>query len=83
MSKIIRNMGKIDRIVRLFAALLAALVAGFSFQSGFLSPILGIIGIVMAAIMILTSAVAICPLYLPFGINTLEKKKETGKTGLD
>ena len=57
------NVGALDRIVRLvFAAILVAL---FAFAP---SPIRWI-GVI-AAIPLLTGAIAFCPLYSLFGINT-------------
>lgn len=64
-------MGSTDKAIRL---LLAALVAIFYFTgtiNGLMAIILGIFAVIFA----LTSFISFCPLYLPFGISTLKKKK--------
>ena len=60
------NVGCSDRIIRLVIAVVAALLAAFVVKSGALAIVLWIV----AAIMLLTAVVRVCPLYLPFGINT-------------
>jgi len=65
-----QNMGTTDRIVRLGVALLIAVLYFTGIISGTLALILGILAIVFA----LTSFVAFCPLYLPFGLSTIAKK---------
>ena len=61
-----KNMGTADRVVRLSIAgvIAAAYFAGII--SGTLAVILGIIAVAF----ILTSLVATCPGYMPFGIST-------------
>ena len=61
-----KNMGIIDRTIRVLIALglIGLLCAGII--TGPLSMILT----AFAVIFILTSALAFCPLYLPFGIKT-------------
>jgi len=64
-----KNMGLIDRIIRV---LLAALVAVLYFAgqlTGMAAIILGII----AVIFIITSAIGFCPLYVPFKLSTMKK----------
>ncbi len=60
------NMGGMDRKLRIGLAVVLAVVAYFV---GFGST-LGIIALVLAAVMVVTSAVGFCPLYRIFGINT-------------
>lgn len=67
-----KNMGSADRIIRL---IIAAIVAILYFTNT-ISGTFGIVLITIAAIMVLTSFVRFCPLYLPFGINTNKKKHE-------
>lgn len=64
-----KNMGTVDRIVRvLIAALIAALY--FSGQiSGTLAIVLGIVAIAF----LLTSLIGWCPAYLPFHISTCKR----------
>lgn len=72
-SKIIRamkkNMGTIDRIIRIAVAIIIAVLYFTGQITGTAAIILGII----AAAFILTSLVGTCPLYLPVGLST---KKE-------
>lgn len=60
------NMGGMDRKLRIGLAVVLAVVAYFV---GFGST-LGIIALVLAAVMVVTSAVGFCPLYRIFGITT-------------
>jgi len=65
-----KNMGTIDVIVRL---VIAALVAVLYFIH-VLSGTTGIILLIIAGVLTITSILGICPLYLVFGINTRGKK---------
>ena len=60
------NVGSTDRTIRLVIAVVAALLAAFVVKSGALAIVLWIV----AAIMLVTALVRVCPLYLPFGIST-------------
>lgn len=62
----IRNMGNIDRIVRVIVALLLGFMIVTQVLTGVLAWIAGIVAIVFVA----TSAIGFCPLYLPFGVKT-------------
>lgn len=61
-----KNMGAIDRIVRVVVAII--LIALYAL--GYISGTLGIILLVLSGVFILTSLITTCPLYLPFGIST-------------
>ncbi len=63
------NMGGNDRKIRIGVAVVLAVLAYFV---GFGST-LGIIALVLAAVMLVTSAVGFCPLYTLFGINTCKR----------
>jgi len=63
-------MGKFDRISRVIAALIFAYLFFTDAVSGFLGNTL----LVLGAVFLLSSLVSFCPLYVPFGINTCEKK---------
>ena len=65
-----KNMGTIDIVIRIVIAILIAIL----FFTKVISGALGIVLLVLAVIFILTSLFGFCPLYLPFGINTKEKK---------
>ena len=64
--KIEKNVGTIDRIVRL---VLAVALATLYFTDA-VPGTLGIVFLVLAVVFALTAAVSICPLYLPFGLST-------------
>lgn len=61
-----KNMGNIDRGLRVVIALVVAVLYFAGLISGTVAIILGI----LAAVFILTSLVGTCPLYLPFGLST-------------
>ncbi len=65
-----KNMGIADRVIRTILAL--AMIALYA--TGTITGTLGIILIVASVIFLLTSLISFCPLYLPFGLNTLRKK---------
>jgi hypothetical protein len=61
-----KNMGSMDKGIRfLVAAVLVVL-----YLTGTLTGTLGIIGLVVAAVFVLTSVVSFCPLYTLIGVNT-------------
>jgi len=62
-----KNMGKIDRIIRLIVG--AGLVS-LLFLVNNNWRYVGILGIVL----LITSAVGVCPLYMPFKIDTRKNK---------
>ena len=65
-----KNIGSADRIVRvIIAVIIMALYA-----TGIVEGTTGIILLALAGILVLTSFVSFCPLYLPFGISTLRRK---------
>lgn len=64
------NMGNLDRVVRVIAAGIAIVLYFMNIISGTVALAL----LVVAAIFILTSIVSFCPLYLPFGVSTTDKK---------
>ena len=66
-----KNMGLIDKLVRIVAAIVIAVLFFTGQISGAAAIVLGI----LAVVFIVTSLVGTCPLYLPFKINTRGKKK--------
>ena len=66
-----KNMGSIDKIIRMLVAAVIILLFVFDVVSGTLGYIL--LGV--AAIFIFTSLTNWCALYVPFGINTRAKKE--------
>ena len=61
-----KNMGTVDKTVRI---IIAAVVAGL-YYAGTISGTLGIVLLVLAGVFVLTSLVSFCPLYTLFGIST-------------
>jgi hypothetical protein len=64
--KIEKNIGSIDRIIRLVAAVVLAVL----YFTGVVSGALGIGLLVVAVVLVLTSVVSVCPAYLPFKFST-------------
>lgn len=64
-----KNMGTIDKAIRILAAIVIATLYFADIISGTMATVL----LVIAAIFILTSFVSFCPLYWPFKISTLKK----------
>lgn len=62
-----KNMGNLDRIIR---AILAAVLAVLYFTN-IIAGTIGIILLVLAGILLLTSLIGFCPLYKLFNANTL------------
>ena len=68
-----KNMGSIDRAIRL---VLAALFA-YLYFSGTVNGTAGIVLMVFAVVFVLVSLVGFCPLYSIFGINSCPAKKKS------
>lgn len=66
-----KNMGTIDKVIRI----LVALVVIALYFAEVISGTLAIVLLVLSAVFILTSLISFCPLYFPFGINTGSKQK--------
>lgn len=68
-----QNMGSLDRIVRMIAAI--AIVA--LYFTNVITGMTGTILLVLAGVFALTSIIGFCPLYPIFGINTCNLGKKT------
>jgi len=66
-----KNMGKVDKILRV----IVAMVIGLLYFNNSISGMLGMVLLVLAIVFLLTSLISFCPLYLPFGIDTRENKE--------
>ena len=64
--KLNKNMGTLDRIIRMVIAVVIALLYINGNLSGLVAIALGI----LAVIFVITSIFSFCPLYLPFGLIT-------------
>lgn len=65
------NMGTVDKVARILAAIVIA-VLYFTHE---ISGTAAIILLVLAGIFFITSFMSFCPLYFPFGISTRKKEK--------
>jgi len=67
--KMKKNMGTIDKVIRILVAVVIAIL----FYTNVITGLLGIVLMVLGAIFVVTSLISFCPLYLPFSINTGKK----------
>ncbi len=65
-----KNIGTLDKIIRLGLAFVIAILYFLNVISGTMALFLGILAVVFIA----TSALSFCPLYLPFRISTRKNK---------
>ena len=65
-----KNMGGMDRVIRI----LIALTVAFLYWNGNISGTTAIIAGILAIIFVATSLISFCPLYLPFGIRTTKRE---------
>jgi hypothetical protein len=65
-----KNMGTIDKVIRILVAVVIAVLYFVHVLTGTLAIVL----LVLAGIFILTSFISFCPLYTLVGINTGKKK---------
>jgi hypothetical protein len=65
-----KNMGSIDKTIRVLLALVFVVLYFTSTVTG----TLGLVLLVLAGIFLLTSLIGTCALYIPFGISTCKKK---------
>lgn len=66
------NMGSVDKIIRLIIAGVIAIL----FFTNIISGTLGIILLVFAGVLVITSFISFCPLYTLFGANTCPTKEK-------
>lgn len=64
-----KNMGVVDRVIRVLAAVLVLVLYLTHVISGPLAIVLGVI----AAVLVITGFVGVCPAYLPFKLSTLKR----------
>jgi hypothetical protein len=64
-----KNMGKIDRIIRVVLAALFAIL----YFTGTVTGTLGVVLLILGGVFLLTSFVSFCPLYAPFRFSTKRK----------
>jgi hypothetical protein len=64
-----KNMGLVDRVIRILAAVLVSVLYLTHVISGPLAIVLGVIAVVF----VVTGFVGVCPAYMPFRLSTLRK----------
>ena len=70
-----RNEGIIDRTLRVLLSMVL-LPTGLFWLGGSQGNVLGLVVIGLSLLPLITGLTGFCPLYVPFGISTLEKEKE-------
>ena len=64
-----KNMGNVDRVIRILVALLVVILYFTHVITGTLAVIL----LILAGVFVVTSFIGFCPLYVLFGFNTVKK----------
>lgn len=67
-----KNMGNLDRVLRLLGAGVLIVLYFLNVITGTLA----VVSLVIAAVLILTSFISFCPLYVPFRINTRPREQK-------
>lgn len=65
-----KNMGNIDRIIRVIAAIVFSVL----YFTGTVTGTVGLVLVILGAVFLATSFISFCPLYTLLGVNTCEKK---------
>jgi len=65
-----KNMGTVDKVIRVLLAVVVLVLYFTHVISGTLAVIL----IILAVVFVVTSLLGFCPLYLPFGLSTRKKE---------
>ena len=65
-----KNMGNLDRIIRIIAAIIFSAL----YFTGMVTGTFGMVLLVLGAVLLATSLINFCPLYTLLGVNTCEKK---------
>ena len=68
-----KNMSSADRVIRLLVAIVIAIL----YFTNIIVGTLGIVLLVLAAVLVLTSLAGFCPLYGLLGINTNKKMTQS------
>lgn len=76
-----RNEGILDRFVRVALGTIL-LPAGLFLLDGLQGRVLGLVIAGFGGLGLITGLTGVCPLYVPFGVNTLEKEKELIAKGM-
>lgn len=65
------NLGSTDKIIRIIAAIIIAVL----YYTGQISGTIGIVLLVAAVVLVLTSLINFCPIYRLFNISTKSESK--------
>jgi hypothetical protein len=65
-----KNMGTVDKVIRILVAVVVVIL----YFTNVISGTLAIILLALSAIFVVTSFLSICPLYMPFGLSTRKKE---------
>jgi len=65
-----KNMGTIDKVIRILVAVVVVVL----WLTNVISGTLAIILLALSAVFIVTSFLSFCPLYLPLGLSTRKKE---------
>jgi hypothetical protein len=65
-----KNMGTIDKVIRILVAVVVVVL----YFTHVISGVLAIILLALSAIFVVTSLLSFCPLYLPLGLSTRKKE---------
>jgi hypothetical protein len=66
-----KNVGTIDKAIRMLAAVIVVVL----YFTHVISGVLAIILLALSAIFVVTSLISFCPLYQPLGLSTRKKEK--------
>ena len=66
-----KNMGTIDKTIRILVAVVVVVL----YFTHMISGVLAIVLLALSAIFVVTSLISFCPLYLPLGLSTRKKEK--------
>jgi hypothetical protein len=64
-----KNVGTIDKVIRIVFAIAVISL----FLTNVITGVLGIVLLAVSAILVITSMVGVCPLYIVMGLNSAEK----------
>lgn len=68
-----KNMGSADKIIRFVLAIIFLAL----YFTGTVTGTTGIVLLVLAGVLVLTSLISFCPLYAPFGLSTCKTSVDT------
>lgn len=66
-----KNLGSADRVIRI----ILAAVLGYLYYNQTVTGTLGIVFLIVAVVLLLTSFISFCPLYAIFGLRTSKNKE--------